>query len=284
MAVGVVLDNLGDGGGDRAVETCVIPKGSFELCRLVSYIEMGHHIPCFKGKQQVYEQGKRKGEIKDSEMMLHLVFEYTNAQYTGDFPLCIKCSTPLGDTGDLMNKLSIGRGLEEGWLSRSNALKSNFVKTLMAMQDATDCTYPSLADYVGAVFATTVTHGLGKKARDDGSIPVYANMKTTSIVAPKFKDPTGKETVYDLPEVIGTYCPTFEWGNPDMNAWALVPEYLKKFIMKAEDYPGSPLEMLLAGYTQEDAGTAPAEQEPDDAPSDTSAPVHQEEPEDDIPF
>lgn len=283
MAVAVNMDEMGQGTGDGEFEkeTMVIPAGSFELCRLVSYIEMGHHIPCFKGKKQVYEQGKRAGQVKDAEMMIHLVFEYTNAEYTGSFPLTIKTSVPFGDGGDLMNKLSISRGLEEGWLSRTNAMKSNYVKTLMAMQDATGSTHPEMASFVGQVFASTVTHSLGKKAKENGDIPVYANMKTVSLVAPSFKDPTGKVTEFDLPEPIGEYCPVFEWDNPTIESWALVPEYLKKYIQKAEDYPGSPLEMLIAGYSEEDAGSTPAE--PDDSTTDTSAPADHI-PDDDIPF
>ena len=84
MAVEVDIDGLGEGGGDYEKETCVIPEG-FQIARLVSYIEMGHHLPVFNGVVQKYEPpSKKAGEVKDPEMMLHLVFEFTGCEYTGN--------------------------------------------------------------------------------------------------------------------------------------------------------------------------------------------------------
>ena len=259
MAVTVNVNELGDGGGDYKKETEIIPAG-FQICRLVSYIEMGHHHSMFKGKTQTYESGKRQGEIKDPEMMIHLIFEFTNAKYTGDFPLTIKTSVPFGKNGDLLNKLSIGKGLEEGWLSRANALKSNFVKTLMAMQDATGSDSGTLSDYVGKVFGCTVVHNLGKKADDNGDIPRFANMKCTSLVAPEFTNPMDG-VVTDMgaifPEQIGEYCPVFDWAEPTIAAWTEVPKYIKKFTQTALDYSGSELEIILAGYEEEKPADEP---------------------------
>lgn len=284
MAVGVDVNALGeDTNGDFKPETEVIPKG-FNLCRLVSYIEMGHHRPVFGGKVQKYDQGKRIGETKDVEMMIQLVFEFTNAKYTGSFPLCTKTSSPFGDKGDLMSKLSISKGVEEGWCSRSIALKQNYVKTLIAMQDATKSSHQSLDKFVGEVFGCTITHALGKKADDKGNIPTYANMKTTSLVAAEARHPvTGKVEVYDLPEIKGAYCPVFDWESPTIEAWSGIPKFTKQYILKAEDYPGSQLEILLAGLTE---GVDPAGIESDT--QDNSAPAKTADPDptpdDDIPF
>jgi len=277
MAVEVDIDGLGDGGEGYEKETCIIPEG-FQIARLVSYIEMGHHLPVFNGVVQKYEPpSKKAGEIKDPEMMLHLVFEFTGCEYTGNYPLCLKTSNPFGTRGDLMNKLSISKGLEEGWCSKSIAMKQNYVKTLLAMQAATKTKHPSIAAYVGTVFGITIKHSLGKKADEDGNIPTYANMKVNGIVAPVFKNPLTKEvTKLDLPDAIGTYCKCFDWNNPDMESWGLVPKYIKDFIKTAIDYSGSPLECMLLGMTE-----GPAEA--DDSDMDTDAPADPV-PDDDIPF
>ena len=284
MAVQVDIDALGEGkSGDYTKETCIIPDG-FQACRLVSYIEMGHHTPRFNGKKQVYEApSKRVGEVKDAEMVIHLVFEFTDADYTGDYPLTLKTSIPFGKVGELLNKLSISKGLEEGWVSREIALKQNYVKTLMAMQAATNTKYPSLADYVGTVFGVTVTHTLGKKADEDGNIPTYANMKTTSLVAPTFRNPVTKEVIkITLPEQHGEYCKVFDWNAPTMEAWGEVPKYLKDFIMGADDYEGSTLHIMLSGMEEPPAQAEKCEDDPGysidpDAPADSY-------PDDDLPF
>lgn len=266
MTVGVDVAGLEEGG--YAKEECVIPVG-FNVCRLVSYIEMGHHVPVFMGKKQVYDQGKRIGEVKDPEMMLHLVFEFTNAERTGEYPLTCMTSSPFGTSGDLMNKLSMSKGLEERWVSKSIAMKQNYVKTLLAMHDATGTTHESLADYVGTVFGVNITHSVGKKADDDGNVPTYANMKPAGLVAPSFQHPITKEvTVLDLPEVQGEYCPEFSWYNPTMESWALVPKRIKDFILSADDYTGSELDIMLCGMQEE-----PAEKEADTNSTDTAAPV-----------
>lgn len=250
MAINVDMDNMGEG-GTREKETCVIPKG-FQLCRLVSYVELGHHYPYFKGKHQVYDAGKNVGKPKDQEAMIQLVFEFTNATYTAGYPLCIKFSSPLRDTGDLINKLSVPRGVEEGWASRANQMKSNFVQALKAMQDSYNSKEGCMGDFVGRVFGCTVTHSLGSKADNDGNIPVYANMKLTSLVAPEFKHPvTGEVEKMDLPEQIGEYCSVFSWEEPTIEGWGKLPKYMQDYIMKANDYPGSVLDLMLQGYSEE---------------------------------
>ena len=84
-----------DGDFEGSKETKVIPAG-FNLCRLTSYIELGHHNPIFKGKRATFDQGKRAGEEKPAEMLIMLTFEFPLAERTGDFPLTIKTSIPFG--------------------------------------------------------------------------------------------------------------------------------------------------------------------------------------------
>ena len=280
MAISVDVNNLGENTTVEK-ETKVIPKG-FKGCRLASYIELGHHKPIFKGVPAKHEAGKNIGKEKDPEMMIHLVFEFPGVERTGTYPLCIKTSVPITPAGDLMNKLSVSRGIEEGWLSRSNALKSKFVKTLMAMQDAHKCTYGSLAEFVGMAFGCTVTHATGK-AGANGDVPVYANMKLESLVHPSFEHPmTGAVESIDVPEIEGEYCPVFNWDSPDLESWKLIPGYLKKYMKSAVDFSGSPLEALIAGF--EDDGDTDA---PDDYGTDHEPPAYADDgPEigDDVPF
>lgn len=281
MAISVDVKNLGENTTIEK-ETKVIPKG-FKGCRLASYIELGHHNPIFNGVRAKHEAGKNIGKDKDPEMMIHLVFEFPGVERTGTYPLCIKTSVPITPAGDLMNKLSVSRGIEEGWLSRSNALKAKFVKTLIAMQDAHKCEYSNLSEFVGMPFGCTVTHGFGK-AGANGDIPVYANMKLESLVHPSFEHPmTGAIESINVPEIEGEYCPVFNWDAPDIEAWKLIPGYLKKYMKNAVDYPGSPLEALLAGFV-DDSDTPPDSDSGTDsqppASADEGPPVF----EDDVPF
>jgi hypothetical protein len=213
-------------------------------------------------------------------MIIHLVFEFPLAEYTGDFPLTIKTSVPYGGKGDFMNKLAVVKSLEEGWVDKKTALKMNFVKGLNAMRDAAGCQC-EMIDMVGKGFGCTVIHKLGKKADDEGNIPVFANMALTSLVAPEAKDPmSGKITKYEVPEAIGTYCPGFDWNNPTIESWALVPKYLKKVAQSAIDYSGSPLELMLLNYTEETAGDTGTDAKAEAAPKeDTGKPAQA----DDIP-
>ena len=283
MAIGIDLDALGEGGGGWTKETEVIPEGS-NVCRLVSYVEMGHHTPVFGGKRAVYDSGKNAGKNKPDEMLIHLTFEFPSAHYTGDFPLTIRTSAPYGNNGDVMNKLHIPLSLEEGWASKSIAMKMKFVKALLAMQAATKTKHPSMDLFVGEAFCCTIKHSLGKKADDSGNIPVYANMSLESLTAPRFKHPmTGKTEELEVPDTIGEYCEKFIWSDPTIEAWGALPKYIKDFIMRATDYPGSELEMLLADYSEPEAEGTPDYGPAEEAPKKKtgSAP---EVYEDDIPF
>lgn len=259
MAVNVNPENLGDGNSDYKKEEKVIPKG-FNVCRLVSYIEMGHHNPIFQGKHKVYsDKAKKAGQPMPPEMILHCIFEFPAAEYTGDFPLTVKTSVPWKG-GEFINKLNVPVGIEEGWSARKDYNKSWYGKLVLALRDATGIDSWFIGDFVGKPLGCTIDHNLGKKADDEGNIPVYANMKLDSIVPAEMKHPmTQKVEVLDVPETIGTYCEVFDWDAPTMETWALVPKYIKKAIKSAEDFPGSALDMMLAEYTEDNSQAANGE-------------------------
>ena len=254
---------MAGGDSDFKKEEKVIPKGQ-QICRLVSYVELGHHYPMFNGKRAVHETGKKTGQPKDEEMHIHLVFEFPHAEYTGDFPLSIKFSSPFqqGETYGLINRLAVSRALETGNLSWKFAIKSNFMKGLLAMQEATGEEYWDMAEFVGTPFLCTVKHNYGKKADEDGNIPVYPKMDLAGLMPTKVKHPvTGKYEEYPCAEQIGDYCPVFKWDEPTEEAVKALPKYLLDYMKTAVDYEGSMLEHIVAGITV-----------PEDQPPETGMP------------
>jgi len=250
---------------------------------LVSYVELGHHYPIYQGKRQVYDQGKNAGKEKAEDMVIHMTFEFSTYEYTGSNPLTISYSTPFG-AGEFINKLAMGKSLEEGWCSRKMALKTNYVKMLMAMQKALG-TGQQFHEMVGEVFGCTVQHKLGKKAREDGTIPVYTNVQNFSFVKPEFKNPAdGKITVVPCPDKIADYCSVFDWANPTIEGWALLPKRLQKACQGAMDYNGSPLHMMLTEYSANTPDIAGDDASAPEAPEETQGkPAVADEPIDDIP-
>jgi hypothetical protein len=247
MAAGVDLDNLGEGGGNYEPELNHIDEG-FNVCRLVSYIELGHHAPIFQGKPQLYMAGKNVGKPRTDELVIHMVFEFPTYEYTGDYPLTIKFSIPFGED-EFLSKLSMTKALEEGWVDKKTALKMNYVKGLLAMQDATK-SKKQFHEMIGDVFGCTVTNRLGGKQREDGSIPVFSNTSLASMVPASFKNPvTGVVTEVECPPQIGEYCETFFWDTPTIQSWAKVPKFLQKACLKAKDYKGSALDMLITEFS-----------------------------------
>lgn len=265
-----------DKGGDFTKETKFIPAG-INQARLVSYVELGKHIPMFKGKPAVYgNDSKKAGESKPPEFMIQLVFEFPRAEHTGDFPLTIKTSSPYGK-GDFINKLSVSDALMSGNISLSYANRSKFMKYLNAMNDALGTSHDSLADFVGAPFLIAITNKPGTKAREDGSLPMYSNMKPDGIGSTKYIDQMDQqEKEAQVPDTVGEYCPLFFWDEPTIEAWKEVPKYLKTCIKGATDFTGSPVAAMLAGMPEEAADT-PADNTP---PATTGTPAQAE---DDIP-
>lgn len=275
-----------DNGGDYTPETKHIPAG-LNQARLVSYVELGKHIPIFMGKHAVYgKESKKAGEPKPPEFMIQLVFEFPRCAYD-NFPLTIKTSVPFGNKGDFINKLSVSDALMSGNISMSYANRSKYMKYLNAMNDACGTSHDSLADFVGEAFLIAVTNKPGKKAREDGTLPVYANMKPDGINSTKYIDQMDQqEKVAQVPEVLGEYCSVFYWDEPTEEAWKEVPKYLKDCMKKASDFPGSPLEAMLAGMPEEES---PESEEDTTPPANTGRPVEPETsqepvPDDDIPF
>lgn len=281
MAVKVNKDELeNEGGGDFEKETKYIEEGT-HAARLVYYAELGKHFPVFKGKRAAYDSGKKTGQLKPAELIIHLVFEFPTVPY--DFnPLTIKTSIPFGDNGEFINKLPVSDALASGKISLSFANRSKYMKYLNAMNKAAGTNHQGLHEHVGNAFLIAVTNKVGNKADDEGNLPVYANMKPEGIQKTSFKHPvTGKTEDVDVPEPKGTYGPVFDWDDPTQEAWEGMPEFLRKCVKRAENYEGSEVQMLVEGlYGDEgdgEAGTPP--QENTGIPAEAPLPD-----DDDIPF
>lgn len=276
MAVKVNQDELpedGAGGGDYEKETKYIEEGTHPA-RLVYYAELGKHFPVFKGQRAKYDQGKKAGQLKPAELIIHLVFEFPTVPY--DFnPLTIKTSIPFGDNGEFINKLPVSDALASGSISKTYANRSKYMKFLNSMNKAAGVNHQGLHEHVGNSFLIAVTNKIGTKADDDGNLPVYANMKPEGIQKTSFKHPaTGKMEEVEVPEVQGKYGPVFDWDNPTPEAWEAMPEFLRKCVQRAENYSGSEVEMLVQGLYDQDEG--------DTGPKTNGAPVVHDD--DDIPF
>jgi len=263
MAVKVKKEELTEEGNGGPKETMHIPAGQHPAI-LVSYVEMGKHYKEFKGKKAEYgSDSKKAGQVKPPELFISLCFEFPTAERTGDRPLTIATSVPM-KSGGIMSPLTVSDMLASGDLSRNFAMKTNFMKYLTAMQDATGTDYPSIADYVGQGFLVTVTNNDSKPDKD-GNVRTFANMKPDGIQGLSFKHPiTGAVEELECPDQEGTYCKILDWDDPNLEEYKKLPEYMQKFINKAEDFPGSPLQGLLKGQPSSDGTknhSANAEQE-----------------------
>ncbi len=242
-----------DKGGDYTPELKHIPAG-VNQARLVSYVELGKHIPYFKGKHAVYgKDSKKAGEPKPPEFVIQLVFEFPRAEHSNDFPLTIKTSVPFGK-GDFINKLAVSEAMMTGNISMAFANRSKFMKYLNALNDACGTSYDGLADFVGEPFLIAVTNKAGTKAREDGSLPIYANMAPDGINSCTYIDQMDlQEKTAKVPEQVGEYCAKFFWDDPTPEAWKEVPKYLKTCMLGATDFEGSPLAAMLAEMPEEAA-------------------------------
>ena len=275
MAIKVNKDTLTDE-SPYSQETLFIEEGTHPAV-LVSYVELGKHYKLFNNAKVVYgKDSKKAGEVCPPALLISLCFEFPNAKYTGDFPLCIATSVPK-KAGGTLNTLAVSDALASGNLSRSFAMKTNFMKYLMAMQDATGKNYNSIDQFVGHGFLIKVTNKIGKPDQN-GNTRTYANMKPDGISSLSFKHPvTGVVEEVPCPDVIGNYCPVFDWDNPDIEAYKLLPSYMQAFIQKAENFPGSEIEALIKGRPTEEGTEDYSVPKDNDTPAE---PIN----EDDIPF
>ena len=264
MAIKVKKENLTD--ENTSQETEHIPAGTHPAI-LVSYVEMGKHYKIFNGKRVVYDKtSKKAGQTRPPELHISLCFEFPSCKYTGNRPLTIATSIPMKN-GGILNPLTVSDALASGNLSKSFAMKTNFMKYLLAMQDATGKNYDSLADFVGQGFLVSVSNKEGKPD-SDGNVRVFANMKPDGIQSLSFKHPvTGVVEEVTCPKQIGEYCKVLDWDDPDLNEFKKLPEYMQDLIKNAEDYPGSALQGLLQGEPDTE-GTYDESEEDEETPAD----------------
>lgn len=276
MAIKVNKDELTEEGSGNS-ETMFIPAGTHPAI-LVSYVEMGKHYKEFKGKKAVYDKtSKKAGQVRPPELHISVCFEFPNCEYTGDRPLTIATSVPMKN-GGVINALTVSDALASGSLSKSFAMKTNFMKYLIAMQDATGKNYDSLADFVGQGFLVSVSNKNGKPD-EEGNVRTYANMKPDGIQGLSFKHPvTGAVEEVPCPAQKGEYCTVLDWDDPDIEEFKKLPTYMQDFIKDAEDFNGSALDMLLREYP-DDEGTYN-----ESAENDPEEPTDPADPDDDAPF
>jgi hypothetical protein len=289
MAIVIKTEELPEKGKSANPETKHIQAGN-RPARLVSYVELGKHQPMFKGKPAIYDNGKMKGKQKPAVLHVALTFEFTACEYTGDYPLTISTTRRM-DNGDFFDAVTVPDSLIAGTISKSVAMRTKFMKFLTGLQAATGLPYPSIADFAKeqVPLIINVTNKKGA-AREDGSIPVYANMKPEGITSPKVEDPmTGEVTDYSskiLP-VKGEYCTVFDWDAPTEDAWRALKPWDKDTIKKALNFKGSPIHQLLTANPELDRvvdGEADGNPAQDDSiPPDPTMPGEVPA-DDDIPF
>ena len=243
MAVSVNTEELPEKGGSSNPETMFIPAGN-QLARFVSYVELGVHYQKFKGAKAKYEQGKNAGREKPPVLHVALQFEFPAAEYTGDYPLTISTTRQM-DNGDFFDSVVVPASLADGTISKAYAMKTKFMKFLSALQNASEKHYTSIAAYAnaGVPLLINVTN---KDVVKEGETKTYANMKPEGILAPEMKHPvSGKVEMFEVPEIVGDYCPVFDWEEPTALAWMGLPPWHKKTIKAAINFGGSPIDMLL---------------------------------------
>lgn len=250
-------------GGAFDTETQFIPEGSHPAV-LVGYAELGKHYPIYKGVRNKYESGKRKGQDKPAELLIHLTFEFPGCPYDNK-PLTIETSIPFGDKGEFINKLPVHDDLGSWSLNIAN--RTAYMKYYNAMNIASGCNHPGLYHHVGSGFLISVTNKDGKPNKDK-VVRTYANMKPIGITKPEFRHPvTQKVETIDIPEPKGTYGPIFDWDLPTVEAWEALGKQYKDCVMKAVNFNGSPIQALLADMPDQSSEELPAEEPmPDNEP------------------
>lgn len=251
MAVSVDVDKLPEKGQAANPETKYIKAGNC-LARLVSYVELGKHFQVFGGKNAVYESGKLKGTEKPPVLHIALTFEFPAAPYTGDYPLTIRTSSQF-KPGEFMNSLTVPAGLAAGTMTKAGAMKTKYVKYLTALQQATGENYLSIMEFAQAQVGLLINI-TNRQGKGDNKDKIYANMKPEGIQKPEFVHPvSGEVEVFPVPEVIGEYCPVFDWDAPTADAWKALKPWDQKVIKDAVDFMGSPTEALLANNPELEA-------------------------------
>lgn len=249
MAVSVNTEELSEKGRSANPETKFIPAGN-RLARLVSYVEFGIHQQRYGGKPATYDTGKNAGKEKPACLHVGLTFEFPTCDFTGDYPLTISTTRRM-DNGDFFDAVTIPESLMSSppTISKSMAMRTKFMKYLTALQNASTHNFASIADFAKAQvpLMITVTNKPGK-ALEDGTVPMYANMKPEGVNSCRVEDPvTGAITDYSeqVPAPLGEYCTVFDWDAPTVEAWKTLKPWDKKTIKLALNFAGSPIDRLL---------------------------------------
>ena len=243
-----------------------VPTGK-QVVNVVSYAELGRHTKMFQGKPAVYASGKSMGQIKPPELMISMIYEFSGAQYSGDYPLCYITSIYLGQKG-FANHLSVSDDFINNRLSMQFVNKTGYKKMLDAINLHYGTQHRGLLQTVGMsllVNCKTVAIGEinGKTEKLlDYQVPGYdkkqanKNIKGwkyfTDIkpegIMPMVQDFMGElvDMSKNIKPVIGTYTALFDWDAPDKEAWAGLMPFQKKAIVNAEDFRTSKFGQMVA--------------------------------------
>lgn len=252
-----------------------LPEAGLTIGRFIEYIELG------KQPRQPYQ-----GKPRDPMAKVRLVFELLSAKKNN-----IKEIEVDGVKKKVAQKISLS-------LNLSQSSKASFTKLVDKMRYGRQ-DIKHVAQMLGEAFLITITHSESK----DGKTK-YANMTSPTgeylIAAPFKEDPmTGERTQYACPPPLSDLR-VFLFNRPTIESWdslfidgtreetdatgakkEVSKNWIQGTIMKATNFPGSPLAEMLAGVTtvgefvadDEAHGLGATEELPDEVPEPTAAPV-----------
>lgn len=235
------------------------------VVNLVSYAELGKHIKMFKGKPAVYASGKNQGKVKPAETFVGLIFEFSNAAYTGDYPHAY--ITSMFFDGTFINGLSVSDQFVNNTLSPQFANKMSYKKFLDAINLHYGTSFQGLDEAVGMALAVKVDTVAvyeqdGKKIRcADHQVPGYdpekkhvnvPGVKYYTTIKPEciipMKQDFGGQIIdmsVNISEPKGTYTPVFDWDSPTKAAWSGLKSFQKNAIVAAENFRESAFAKLV---------------------------------------
>ena len=255
-----IKDNEGGNSEEYHIPT------SNTVCTLVSYAELGRHTRMFQGKPAIYTAGKHTGKVKPPEMMISMIFEFSGAQYSGDFPLCYVTSIYLGDNS-FVNHLGVPEAMLKNELSIQFVNKTGYKKMLDAINKNYGTKHQALFQAVGMPLAVAVRSLAIKE--DDKTIKVldkevpgfnpkdpgknvkgwryYTELKPEQIIPMQQEFGGQIIDMYNIVKpVIGEYTPVFDWDNPNKDAWDMLKPFQKRAIIDALDFRESAFASLVA--------------------------------------
>ena len=257
-------DNPDSGGW--AAETCIIPSGP-QTCQFVGYVELGKVNREYNGK------------AKDPELAVMLLFEFAEAEHTGNDPLTWNTTRQL-QNGDFFDFIGISDKLYNNKLTPAFMAKTSYMKTLAAMNMASeDEDADSIVDLLGKMYCLDVVH------TDGGAGKIWPNMsivgrinngvRLNPVLDVIERDRSGnvrEDYSKGYPARAISDCLEFSWSNPTPEAYdhELLKPWHKKTMKASIDYHDSALSDLLEANPDIDASADDNKTPQGDKPVDQS--------------